>query len=39
MFPLSLGAVEFTSTITDAKPVVSLASFGFTGYTIRTGNL
>lgn len=39
MFPISLGGVEFTSTVTDAKPVISLATFGFTGYTIRTGNL
>ena len=39
MFPITLGGVEFTSTVTDAKPVISLATFGFTGYTIRTGNL
>lgn len=39
MFPITLGGVEFTSTVTDSKPVISLATFGFTGYTIRTGNL
>ena len=39
MFPITLGGVEFTSTVTDAKPVISLATFGFTGYNIRTGNL
>lgn len=39
LFPLTLGGVEFTSTVTDATPVKSLATFGFTGYNIRTGNL
>ena len=35
-FPISLGGIDFSSTVTDTNPVVSTVQFAYTGYTIRT---
>jgi len=35
-FPISLGGIDFTSTVTDSKPVISSVQFAYTGYTIST---
>ena len=34
-FPISLGGIDFSSTVTDSKPVVSTVQFAFSGYTIN----
>jgi len=35
-FPISLGGIDFSSTIDDTKPVVSTVQFAYSGYTIST---
>jgi hypothetical protein len=35
-FPLTLGGIDFSSTVTDSNPVTSSVKFGFSGYTINT---
>lgn len=35
-FPISLGGIDFSSTVTDSNPVVSTVQFAYSGYTIST---
>lgn len=35
-FPISISGIEFTSTVSDTKPVTCTANFAYTGYTINT---
>lgn len=36
VFPISLGGIDFSSTVTDTNPVVCTVQFAYTGYTIKT---
>lgn len=35
-FPISLSGIDFSSTVTDTKPVVCTVQFAYTGYTISS---
>lgn len=35
-FPVNLAGIEFSSTVTDSKPVISSVQFAYSGYTINT---
>ena len=38
-FPISLGGINFSSTVTDTNPVISTVQFAYSGYTINTNPL
>jgi hypothetical protein len=36
LFPISLGGIDFSSTVSDANPVTCTVQFAYTGYTINS---